>query len=80
MAFNPTGDEEIGRRTSSELTATRAALGAVKRALEVAVYVQQYGQERDPAHEQIVADLARAQMILEKYARTGRPRKAQEWT
>ena len=42
MAFNPTSDPEIGRRTSSELTASRAQ--------------------------------------LKKYARTGRPRKAQEWT
>jgi thymidine phosphorylase len=77
--FPPTGDPEIGRRTSSELTAVRAALGAVGRALEVLEYVHQYDQEKDPAFERMAADLAVAQMALAKYRRTGRPRKAQEW-
>lgn len=78
--YLPTADPEIGRRTSRELTATRAALGAVKRALEELAFVETYGLTEDPAHERIHADLVRAQMTLEKYARTGRPRKAQEYT
>lgn len=78
--FKPTADPEIGRRTSSELTATRAALGAVSRALEVLEYVDRYGQEKDPAFESMRRDLVMARAQLKKYARTGRPRKAQEWT
>ena len=78
--FKPTADPEIGRRTSSELTATRAALGAVRRALEVLEYVDRYGQEKDPAFESMRRDLVMARAQLKKYARTGRPRKAQEWT
>lgn len=78
--FKPTSDPEIGRRTSSELTATRAALGAVKRALEVLEHVDRYGQEKDPAFESMRRDLVMAQAQLKRYARTGRPRKAQEWT
>ena len=80
MAFNPTSDPEIGRRTSSELTAARSALGAVKRALEVLEHVDRYGQEKDPAFESMRRDLVMARAQLKKYARTGRPRKAQEWT
>lgn len=76
--FKPTEDE-IGRRTSSELTATRAALGAVSRALDVLAHVETYGQTRDPAFEYIRRDLVMAKAQLKKYARTGRPRKAQEW-
>ena len=78
--FKPTADPEIGRRTSSELTATRAALGAVSRALEVLEYVDRYGQEKDPAFESMRRDLVMARAQLKKYARTSRPRKAQEWT
>ena len=78
--FKPTADPEIGRRTSSELTAARSALGAVKRALEVLEYVDRYGQEKDPAFESMRRDLVMARAQLKKYARTGRPRKAQEWT
>ena len=78
--FKPTADPEIGRRTSSELTATRAALGAVSRALVVLEHVDRYGQTKDPAFESIRRDLVMAQAQLKRYARTGRPRKAQEWT
>lgn len=78
--FKPTSDPEIGRRTSSELTATRAALGAVSRALEVLEHVDRYGQTKDPAYESIRRDLIMARAQLKRYARTGRPRKAQEWT
>lgn len=78
--FKPTADPEIGRRTSSELTAARSALGAVKRALEVLEHVDRYGQTKDPAFESIRRDLVMAQAQLKRYARTGRPRKAQEWT
>ena len=78
--FRPTEDQEIGRRTSSELTATRAALGAVGRALEVLAHVEMYGQTKDPAFESMRRDLVMARPQLKKYARTGRPRKAQEWT
>lgn len=78
--FKPTADPEIGRRTSSELTAARAALGAVSRALEVLEHVDRYGQTKDPAYESIRRDLIMARAQLKRYARTGRPRKAQEWT
>ena len=78
--FKPTADPEIGRRTSSELTAARSALGAVKRALEVLEHVDRYGQTKDPAFESIRHDLIMARARLKRYARTGRPRKAQEWT
>ena len=43
-------------------------------------YVDRYGQEKDPAFESIRHDLVMARAQLKKYARTGRPRKAQEWT
>ena len=78
--FKPTADEEIGRRTSRELTAARTALGAVKRALEELAWVDQYDQTKDPAFESIRRDLVMAKAQLKKYARTGRPRKAQEYT
>ena len=80
MAFNPTSDPEIGRRTSRELTAARTALGAVKRALEELAWVEKYQEAKDPAFESIRRDLVMAQAQLKRYARTGRPRKAQEWT
>lgn len=78
--FKPTADEEIGRRTSRELTAARTALGAVKRALEELAWVDQCDQTKDPAFESIRRDLVLSQAQLKKYARTGRPRKAQEYT
>lgn len=78
--FKPTADEEIGRRTSRELTAARTALGAVSRALEELAYVDRYNDTKDPAFESIRRDLVMAQAQLRKYKRTGRPRKAQEWT
>lgn len=80
MTFHPTYDPEIGRRTSRELTAARTALGAVKRALEELAFVDQYDDVRDPAFASIRRDLVMAQAQLAKYARTGRPRKSQEWT
>ena len=80
MSFNPTSDRETGRRTSSELTATRSALGAVNRALEVLEHVSQYGQVKDPEYASIKAALFQAQGALHRFRRTGRPRKAQEWT
>lgn len=80
MAFNPTDDEEIGRRTSRELTAARTALGAVKRALEELAWVDLYEEVKDPAFESVRRDLILARAQLKKYERTGRPRKAQEWT
>ena len=76
----PTEDPETGRRTSSELTAARTALGAVKRALLELEHVEKYGQTRDPLHRQIQDDLIRARNLLVRYERTGRPRKAQEWS
>lgn len=78
--FRPTSDPEIGRRTSRELTATRSALGAVKRALEELAWVERYGQTKDPDFDMIRDDLVMAQRQLRKYARTGKPRKAQEWS
>lgn len=77
--FPPTDDPEIGRRTSRELTAARTALGAVSRALEELAYVEQYGGTKDPAFESIRRDLVMSKAQLRKYARTGRPRKAQEY-
>lgn len=77
--FPPTEDPEIGRRTSSELTAVRAALGSVKRALEVLEYVDRYDQTKDPAFESIRRDLVMSLAQLRRYERTGRPRKVQEY-
>ena len=78
--FPPTADPEIGRRTSRELTAARTALGAISRALEELAYVETYQNTKDPAFESIRRDLVMAKAQLKKYARTGRPRKAQEYT
>jgi hypothetical protein len=78
--FKPTADPERGRRTSRELTAARTALGAVRRALEELAHVEQHSSTRDPEFSNIRFDLVAAQGVLWKYRRTGRPRKAQEWT
>lgn len=80
MTFEPTQDPEIGRRTSRELTAARNALGALNRAREELEWVRRHQEVRDPVHFAIAQDLERAVVFLEKYKRTGRPRKAQEWT
>ena len=58
----------------------RTALGAVKRALEELAWVDLHEEVKDPAYESIRRDLVMAQAQLKRYARTGRPRKAQEWT
>lgn len=79
MTFKPTEDPETGRRTSRELTATRSALGAVNRALQVLEYARMYGP-MDPEYREIKAALFTAQGALHPFRRTGRPRKAQEWT
>lgn len=78
--FPPTADPEIGRRTSTELTEVRTVLSRAESALERLLYIEDYGLTRDPLHRQIQDDLIRVRNQLAKYARTGRPRKAQEYT
>lgn len=80
MAFNPTQDPETGRRTSQELTEARTVLSRAESALERLQWVREYDQVRDPMHAQIEDALIRVRNLLEPYRRTGRPRKAQEWT
>ena len=73
VAFKPTEDSETGRRTSRELTATRAALGAVNHALDALEYARQYGP-MDPEFYKMRDALLTAQAALHRFRRTGRPR------
>lgn len=77
---NPTDDPEVGRRTSDELTEARTVLSRAESALERLEHVRQYGQVRDPEHGVIRIKLEDVVRALEPYRRTGRPRKAQEYT
>lgn len=69
-------EPELGRRTSRELTAVRRALGAITAARQELVYIDRYDREKDPAFYDIARDLMLASAALEKYQRTGRPRKS----
>ena len=80
MSFNPTSDPETGRRTSTELTEARTVLSRAESALERLEHVREYDAVQDPVHAQIQDALIRVRNLLEPFRRTGRPRKAQEWT
>ncbi len=77
--MKPTSDTEIGRRTSDELTEARTVLSRAESALERLLWIKHYESPRDPLHNEIENDLIRVRDLLEKYRRTGRPRKAQQW-
>lgn len=74
--MNPIEEPEIGRRTSEELTAVRSALGAIEAARQKLIFIDYYGDEKDSAFYDIARDLMIASALLEKYQRTGRPRKS----
>lgn len=75
--LRPTSDPETGRRTSTELTEVRTVLSRTESALQRLLYIQARGEVRDPLHQQIQDDLIRVRNQLQRYERTGRPRKAQ---
>lgn len=72
--MNPDPDD-LGRRTSRELTAARRALGAIEAARQALVHVDEYGLTKDEEFYDIARDLMLASSFLEKYKRTGRSRK-----
>lgn len=72
--MNPDPDD-LGRRTSRELTAARRALGAIEAARQALVHVDEYGLTKDEEFYDIARDLMLASSFLEKYKRAGRPRK-----
>lgn len=71
--------QETGRRTSQELTATRAALGAIRRARRELMIVDTWKHfPKDPEFYNIARDLMLAEAVLVKYQRTGRPVKERD--
>lgn len=69
MTADPQRD---GRRTSRALTVARTVLGNVEHHLEQYKY---WGQEGDPASDDIMRALVECQRQLEPFRRTGRPKK-----